>query len=518
MSMICPKCKREYDDDRAFCADDGEPLAPVVDPLVGQVIDNRLRLERKLGQGGMGRVYLAQHIRLPLKTAVKVLHPDVAHDADAVRRFNEEAERAARIIDEHVARVHDFGQTPEGLVYLEMEFVEGTTLSDLLDETGPLPPKRVADIIEQIAGALAAAHDLRIVHRDLKPENVMIAPGREGTDRVKVLDFGIAKVIAEGLAQATKTGAVIGTPDYMSPEQLGGARDLDQRSDVYSLGLVAFVMLTGQLAFPGELPYERMMTRLVKPPRRLAETKRDLRWPAALQSALDRALSRETDRRYASAMEFSRDFSAAVEGVTPARFGLHFPHLSRTRVIQAVSGLAALAVITTAVVAWPRPTPPKPPPGRTHRPTLPGPTQSGTQADTINGTGSIDQPPDTVGSPLVPPVVPPVDRPARHDATWVKRRLAQANALLAPGASTSRADASEVIRIVQDVLPYARTVAESVEVQYDEIEAYLALTPSDPLAATRACRVLHRIRERARATAFSDRVARLSATELATRC
>jgi serine/threonine-protein kinase len=512
MSKICPKCHREYDDDGAFCADDGTPLTPVVDPLVGQVIANRLRLERKLGQGGMGRVYLAQHIRLPLKTAVKVLHPEVAHDAEAVRRFNEEAERAASIIDEHVARVHDFGRTPEGLVYLEMEFVEGKTLSDLLEETGPLAPMRVADIIAQIAGALTAAHDLRIVHRDLKPENVMISPGREGRDRVKVLDFGIAKVIAEGLAQSTKTGAVIGTPDYMSPEQLGGSRDLDQRSDVYSLGLVAFVMLTGQPAFPGELPYERMMKRLTNRPQTLAAVKRDTRWPTALQSALDRALSREADTRYASAMEFSRDFSRAVEGVTPVPFIRRFlPDFSRRRVVQAASGLAAIVVITAAIIAWPRSTPVKPPPSETKQS---GTTQSEKPPDTTNRV-SIVPPPETV---VVPVVVPSVNPSTRHDASWVRRQLDRALRLLAPGDKTPPADAHEALRIAKDVLPYARTVADSVEAQYREIEAYLAVTPTDTLAASRACRILQRIQGPARATTFAAGVAALSATELVRKC
>jgi len=518
MSMICPKCKREYDDDRAFCADDGAALTPVADPLIGKVIADRCRLERKLGQGGMGRVYLAQHTRLPLKTAVKVLHPEVAHDAEAVRRFNEEAERAASIVDEHVVRVHDFGQTRDGLVYIEMEFVEGKTLSEVLEETGPLPPKRVADIIAQIAGALTAAHDRRIVHRDLKPENVMIAPGRDGRDRVKVLDFGIAKVIADGLAQSTKTGAVIGTPDYMSPEQLGGSRDLDQRSDVYSLGLVAFVMLTGQPAFPGELPYERMMRRLTTRPMTLAAVKRDTRWPSALQSALDRALSREADRRYASAMEFSRDFSRAVDGVSSAPFiQRFFPKLPRTRVIQAASGLAAIAVITTAIVAWPRSTASTTPPPKTPPPkTAPSDTtHSGNPPDTTNGHVSVVQPPETV---VVPVVVPSAKTPTRRDAGWVHRQLARARELLA-GDKPPPQDAYDALRIAKDVLPYTRTVADSVEAQYREMEAYLALTPIDPLAAERACRILRRIQEPAAATPFARGVeGLLSRPEVASTC
>jgi serine/threonine protein kinase len=329
---------------------------------------------------------------------------------------------------------------------------------------------------------------------------------------VKVLDFGIAKVIAEGLAQSTKTGAVIGTPDYMSPEQLGGARDLDQRSDVYSLGLVAFVMLTGQLAFPGELPYERMMKRLTNRPQTLAAIKRDTRWPAALQSALDRALSRDADKRYASAMEFARDVSRAVEGVTPVPFGLRFlPHLSRTRVIQTVSGLAALAVITTAVVVWRQPSPPGPTPGRA------GPKQSGNPKNTTNDHVLIVQPPDPV-VPVDPPVGRPANPPQPYAEASVKRQLVRAGTLLAPGAKTTSAEATEALRIARAVLPYTRTVAESVEAQYDEVEAYLVLTKDDGKAASRACTILKRIDAPARKTQFAQRVAALSASALASAC
>src|SRR5262245_727008 len=191
MSMVCPKCTREYADGKVFCPDDGTPLKPAVDPLIGRIIADRAEIKKKLGEGGMGRVYLAQHLRLPLQTAVKVLHPQLIHDGNVVRRFYEEAERASLVRAEQVAQDHDFGNTPYALVYLEMEFVDARPLSKLREETGALPPKRVADIVRQISIALSAAHELHLVHRDLKPENVMIGVGRNGSDRVKVVDFGI---------------------------------------------------------------------------------------------------------------------------------------------------------------------------------------------------------------------------------------------------------------------------------------------------------------------------------------
>jgi serine/threonine-protein kinase len=504
--MLCPKCEREYDDGQVFCPDDGEALKPAIDPLIGRVIADRLEIKKKLGEGGMGRVYLAQHTRLPLQTAVKVLHPQLVHDAEMLRRFYDEAERAALIRDEHVAQVHDFGKTPDGLVYLEMEFVDGRPLSKLLEETGALAPDRVADILGQIATALVAAHELRIVHRDLKPDNVMIGTGRDGADRVKVVDFGIAKVMADGVAKSTQTGQVIGTPDYMSPEQLAGARDLDGRSDIYSLGLVAFAMLTGELAFPGELPYERMMKRLAEGPRMLGEAKRDVAWPASLQAAVSRALARAPGERYGTATEFARDLSRAIADWTPdaraARgrwFRLTHVRLPRLRPAYRWAPLPLVLMLGLGAVIYF---------GRRSSPIPPGP-KTDTNRSTIGST------PDTSIRQSAGDVTPP---PPKRDRRWIQQQLASARALLAPGEQTSTADASKALRIAQGVLPYALTVADSVEAQYQQVEAYLVLTAVDDQAAARACRILQRLREPARNTAFAQRVALLASSPLASAC
>src|SRR5262249_31117197 len=183
------------------------------------------------------------------KSALKVMHASMVKDVDAISRFNREASNASRISHPNVAAVYDFGETSDGLIFLAMEFVDGPPLTTIIEQTGSLAPARAAEITRQAAEALALAHDMGIVHRDLKPDNVMIARTRDGSDLVKVVDFGIAKAAGNASQRVTKTGLVVGTPEYMSPEQLAG-ESLDGRSDIYSLALVAFNMLTGRLPFP----------------------------------------------------------------------------------------------------------------------------------------------------------------------------------------------------------------------------------------------------------------------------
>src|SRR2546421_10986889 len=196
-----------------------------------------------------------------------------------------------------------------------MEYVEGEPLTELLAREGALPVARAADICIQGAAALQAAHDLDIVHRDLKPDNIMVARGRDGTDAVKVVDFGIAKAVGGeaggGGQQVTRTGLVVGTPEFMSPEQLSGDQ-LDGRSDVYSLGLVLFKMLTGTLPFPGDSAQETMIKRLTDEPLELIEMRPDLHFAPGLQQTIDTALARSPVHRYQSAAKVAHDLAAVV--------------------------------------------------------------------------------------------------------------------------------------------------------------------------------------------------------------
>ena len=298
-----------------MCPNDGSSLHDSADDtdLVGSVIADRYHIKAKLGQGGMGAVYLAEHVRMGQEVAIKVASRQLASDPEAIARFTREARNAARIKHPNVCGVHDFGETSSGLVYLAMEYVEGGSLSDMLREAGTLPLEQAADIITQCCDALQAAHELDIVHRDIKPDNIMITERRDGTVAVKLVDFGIAKAFTPEEGQTvTKTGFIVGTPDYMSPEQVSGT-PLDGRSDVYSLALVLFRMLTDRLPFEGDTPQGVLMGRLTSPPLKLAEVlpQRDL--PAQLQVVLDRALERECERRYATATGFGQAVAAAVQ-------------------------------------------------------------------------------------------------------------------------------------------------------------------------------------------------------------
>ncbi|MDQ6886053.1 MAG: protein kinase [Gemmatimonadota bacterium] len=315
-TKVCPQCESEYDGNLKFCPRDGSSLKPRSgSDLVGQIVAERYHVLRKLGEGGMGQVYLAEHVKMGRKSALKVMSTSLIHDSDAIGRFNREAANASRISHPHVAAIYDFGETSEGLIYLAMEYVDGEPLTRLLGHAGAIPLARTAELVSQIASALDAAHELGIVHRDLKPDNIMIRTNRDGSDCVKVVDFGIAKAIRNDGQKVTRTGLVVGTPEFMSPEQLSGD-ELDGRSDIYTLGLVTFAMLTGRLPFPSETVQESLIMRLTERPRTLAEVNADVRWPADVQRTMDRALQRKAMDRYAKASDFARDLGRGIAGIS----------------------------------------------------------------------------------------------------------------------------------------------------------------------------------------------------------
>jgi hypothetical protein len=311
---VCPTCRTEYGPEQDVCPKDGARLGaagPAPDPLVGQILADRYRVLRSIGEGGMGRVYLAEHVKMGRKSAVKVMNPSLAPTPEAISRFNREAANASQIHQPNVAAIYDFGETADGTLYLAMEYVEGETLTSLLRREGPLHPRRAAELTGQIADGLHAAHHLGIVHRDLKPDNILVTHQPDGLEWVKIVDFGIAKTTKDLGQTVTSIGVAIGTPEYMSPEQLAG-ETLDARTDVYSLGLVLFNMLTELLPYPAMTSKQSLVHRLTAKPRTLAEVRPTVAWSPRLQKAMDRALAPEPADRYAGVIELAREVRGAA--------------------------------------------------------------------------------------------------------------------------------------------------------------------------------------------------------------
>jgi serine/threonine protein kinase len=314
--MTCHTCGTEYPADVRFCPNDGSVLWQMeghANELVGRIIDERYYLERKVGQGGMGEVYLGEHVRTRRRCAVKIINRSLARDSDALNRFIREATNAGRISHPHVAAIYDFGETDDGLLYLAMEYVDGPALSNVLENEGSLSPARAVEIARQVADGVAAAHELGIVHRDLKPSNIMLARDRRGRDVVKVVDFGIARAVGDDEQRLTRTGLVIGTPEYMSPEHLIGD-PVEARSDIYSLGCVLYQMLTGEHAFGGSAAHV-ITRRLTEPPPRPREKNPAI--PKPLDDLIVTALGRTPAERFLT-MDAMREalLSAPTQPVT----------------------------------------------------------------------------------------------------------------------------------------------------------------------------------------------------------
>ncbi|MES2521832.1 MAG: serine/threonine-protein kinase [Gemmatimonadota bacterium] len=320
VTKICPRCGEEFSEAIAFCANDGTRLVVRGQQadLIGSIVADRYRIVQSIGEGGMGQVYLAEHVRMKRKSAIKIMRRALVHDVEALQRFTREAENASQIAHPNVAAIFDFGETSDGLVYLAMEYVDGESLAGKLSRDFALHPDVSADILGQAADALQAAHDLGILHRDLKPDNIMLGKRSDGTFMVKLVDFGIARTMDGSDQKVTRTGFAIGTPAYMSPEQLAGD-SLDARSDQYSLALVAFMTLTGKDAFPAESSKESLIARLTSRPRTLQEAKEDVQWPTELQQIFDRALSPEPTERFPTVSDFAHALSTAISAMTPTQ-------------------------------------------------------------------------------------------------------------------------------------------------------------------------------------------------------
>ena len=280
----------------------------------GSVIDGKYRVEKVIGSGGMGVVLSAMHLALGQRVAIKLLRVLASDDrAVAVARFTREARAAARIQSEHVVRVYDVAALGDGTPYMVMELLEGLDLRELLAERKQLPPAEAAAYVIQACEALAEAHALGIVHRDLKPSNLFVQRRGNGASVLKVLDFGISKIAPSGVAEGaiTTTNSMMGSPLYMSPEQMKSSRDVDARADIWSLGAILYELIAGGPAFPGATIPEVCVAVMSGEPVSLTAYRADA--PAALQAIILRCLAKDPDARYATVAAFARELSAFVD-------------------------------------------------------------------------------------------------------------------------------------------------------------------------------------------------------------
>ena len=301
---VCPHCGRSYGPSTEECPSDGHRLEGVRDALLGKTVAGRYRLISRLGSGGMSNVYLARHVLIDRLVAVKTLRRDLSRDPIQRDRFIREARAVNRINHDNIVEITDFGETDDGLVYLVMEYVPGEPLLDALADA-PFTPARALHVAEQIGSALGRAHQMGVVHRDLKPENVLLVPTRDPEDEVKILDFGIAKIM--DAPSLTGSQQIFGTPGYIAPEYIQSTA-IDGRADLYSLGVILYEMVTGALPFdyeyPGDLLVKHVTERPIPP--------RD-RHPAvepAMEMFILRCLEKDPADRFRDAYHFLEELEA----------------------------------------------------------------------------------------------------------------------------------------------------------------------------------------------------------------
>ena len=318
----CPTCQATYPDTIAFCSRDGAELRSTGTWEAGTVVRGRYQILSKIGEGGMGAVYKAKHTGFDELRAIKVLNPQLAHDARFHERFKREAYITRKLQHPNAVRVDDIDEAEDGCPFMVMEYIEGKSLKQAVLENGAMPAARVCSISKQVASALDAAHRLGMVHRDIKPENIVLVQSKEG-EKAKVLDFGIARIKeverAEGAkgAELTGGGFVVGTPLYISPEQAQGMRgdDLDGRSDLYSLGIVMYQMLTGTVPFKSDDPIDLLIAQIQKPPRPVRLVRPDLPIPESMANLVMRLLEKERELRPSSASALIADLSRIEKGM-----------------------------------------------------------------------------------------------------------------------------------------------------------------------------------------------------------
>ena len=349
----CAKCGGWFPADYAVCPRDATPLGQIgagaiTDALVGAILGGSYRLTRALGEGGMARLYEAEHLFLDRRYAVKVIHEHLARRPELIARFEREARAASRIHSEHVVQVVDLQRTADGRPCIVAELLDGEDLQEALQRTGPMSAAEAIPILRQICRALAAAHACGVVHRDLKPSNVFLARDPAGIVTAKILDFGVAKL--SGDRELTSTGAVVGTPAYMAPEQAQQAHEAGPLADIYAAGAVLYRMMTGHLPYGGSTSTTNPLVRLLHEeparPRDLVPT-----IPAGVEAVIQRAMARDPRARPHSAEELEGELAAFDAGPGPlaSADGLASPAAA-----PGAASAATSSAIADEIVRWAR--------------------------------------------------------------------------------------------------------------------------------------------------------------------
>ncbi|HVY49579.1 MAG TPA: serine/threonine-protein kinase [Minicystis sp.] len=316
------------------------------DPNIGRdLLGGQFQILQKIGSGGMGAVYKANQPAMNRMVAVKILHPKLANRKDLVSRFRREARAMSHLNHPNTVKVYLYGELEDGSLYIVMEYLEGKNLNQVVRKEGPFPPERAIPVLIQVCGALQEAHLQGIVHRDLKPENIFLSTNGGLKDFPKVLDFGLAKVtereLRPGSIMLTQEGMVFGTPEFMSPEQAQG-KTLDARSDIYSLAVILYEVLTGKLPFDARTPMEYIQFHVTKPPIPLDQRVPGRTFPEGLDAVLQKALEKKPENRYASAAEFA-DALKPFAGMAGKGFTAMMPKGQSEQVQQAIAAAKAAA-------------------------------------------------------------------------------------------------------------------------------------------------------------------------------
>lgn len=363
----CPTCNATYPSRFSVCPQDGAKLAEAFGWDDGSIIRGKYRILSKLGQGGMGAVYKASHMVFDELRALKVINAELITDETFLKRFKQEAVIARKLDHPNAVRVDDLDESEDGLPFIVMEYIEGRSLKDLIEKEGPVEPHRAVRIASQVAAALDAAHRLGMVHRDIKPANIVLIQSPSG-EQAKVLDFGIAKLKEARSGDSsgmtlTGTGIVVGTPQYMSPEQALGKRgsELDGRSDLYSLGVVLYQMLAGQLPFKADTTMQILLAHINTPPRPILEVRPDSGIPPALAAVVMKCLAKDPHDRPASGAALIEALRAAETDAAPRVAAEPEDLSSATQVLRPQHVVARAENATPSVaVTTPPPTMPLP--------------------------------------------------------------------------------------------------------------------------------------------------------------